>query len=181
MDWSHWFNLLLSSGFSWKLLPCKQCWEGSETKSEGLFLRFIWTKVIKSSMFHHETGLHCEELLREVFCWKPNGMRIKDPVNFCVSQRESEQCAGGVIHFIFNRFHIFGWNTGQKEELKCTHSFALFVIASLFNQVTDVRFQSRLQGLKPPLTTFIILLSLSAIVSGPKTTHNTFSTMKNTC
>ena len=78
--------------------------------------------------------------------------------------------------FFFNRFHICRSGTGHNKEPKYTRPCALLVLASLFNTVKNVRFQRTLQGLKPPLSAFIILLSLSLIVRGPKTTHNTFST-----
>lgn len=78
--------------------------------------------------------------------------------------------------FFFYRFHICRSGTGHNKELKYTRPCELLVLASLFNTVKNVRFQRTLQRLKPPLTTFIILLSLSLIVPEPKTTHNTFST-----
>lgn len=116
-----------------------------------------------------------------MFCRKPNCMHIKDSVNFCVPQRELEQCARGVIFFSL----IVSIFVGQAQVTTRNWSTHGPLLSSLLHhyltkwKMSD--FQGTLQGLKPPLTTLIILLSLSLIVSEPKTTHNTFSTMKNTC
>lgn len=42
--------------------------------------------------------------------------------------------------FFFDRFHICRSGAGHNKELKHTRPFALLVIASLFNQVKNVRF-----------------------------------------
>lgn len=117
----------------------------------------------------------------EVLRWKPNCMRIKDSENSCVSQRGLEQCARGVIHFSL-MVSIFVGQAQVTASNWGTHGPLLSsLLHHYFTKWKNVRFQRTLQGLKAPLTTFIILLSLSLIVSEPKTTHNTFWMMENTC
>lgn len=137
---------------------------------------WVWCENNNNPKSQHVSAFSRKWMIApEVFCWKLNSTSVKDSVNFCVSQRELEQCARRCHPFPFNRFHICRSGAGHNKELQHTRPFALLAIASLFNQVKNVRFQRTLHGLMPPLTTFIILLSLSLIVSEPKTTHDTFS------
>lgn len=117
----------------------------------------------------------------ELFWWKPNCVNIKYSVNLQLQLCNTVCSRCRPFFSYFNRFHIYRSDTGQNKELKSARPFAFRVIASLFNGAKNVRFQRMLQRFKPPLTTFIVLLSLSLIVLEPKTTCNTSQKMENIC